>query len=103
MAFERYTPPATYTPPARDPRDSDYAHSAYAAMHKIATEFQAAKLDAVDGRVVALDWSAKSGVLVDANTARLVVQIADNLNDENRAKFLAMDVPQMGIIAWKLV
>jgi len=99
MKFETVTPDHDYTPPPRDPRDDDRAHSAYCAMHSIARECQARLLAVVNDRVVESD---DGGVWIDMSTANLIVQIADKLNDDNRAKFLAMDVPRMGRTAWSV-
>jgi hypothetical protein len=40
---------------------------------------------------------------LDLTTAGLIVQVADALSDENRAKLAAMDVGKAARICWKLV
>lgn len=42
-------------------------------------------------------------LIVDVQTANLLVKVADALNPTNRAKFLAMDLGEMVDVAWKLV
>ena len=41
-------------------------------------------------------------VLVDAFTASAMVQIHDALNEENRAKYLALPWPHFVTVTWKL-
>ena len=43
------------------------------------------------------------GELVDATTASIMVQVADALNDKNRAKFLGFPLRKMVEVGWKLV
>lgn len=43
------------------------------------------------------------GVLVDATTAHMLVAVHDALNEQNRAKFLALDIRKMVRLGWKLV
>lgn len=43
------------------------------------------------------------GCFVDAMTARACVEVYEALNEENRAKFAAMTMRKMGLLAWKLV
>jgi len=122
--FCSYTPPEVYTPPARDPRDDDRAARVYASCHYIGTMFSA-KTVGPDGMIldihpadaVTLDdedparWEQdpdararlpEGSMVMDANTARLITQIADAVNDKNRAMFLGMDLARMGTVAWKL-
>ncbi len=42
-------------------------------------------------------------LMVDVQTANLLVTVAKALNPTNRAKFLAMDLGMMVDVAWKLV
>lgn len=42
-------------------------------------------------------------LLMDVQTANLLVQVADGLNAKNRAHFLSMDLGVMVDTAWKLV
>lgn len=116
MEFRGYIPPKTYTPPERTRLDDDRAWRVYCTMHRIGTEFQAAVVGK-DGRRLKphpadcigdpgedkpRKRAPEGAILVDANSARLITQIADNLNDANRAKFLALDIGKMGRVAWKL-
>lgn len=49
-------------------------------------------------------YSNPSGCLVmDVQTANVIVQVAGALNPTNRAKFLGMDLGAMATLAWKLV
>ena len=47
--------------------------------------------------------SRMEGHLVDGVTASMLVQIHDALNEENRAKFLALPLAKMVAVGWKLV
>lgn len=42
-------------------------------------------------------------IIIDAQSANAIKTVADNLNGVNRARFLAMNVAQMGQMAWKLL
>ncbi len=42
-------------------------------------------------------------LMVDVQTANLLVMVAKALNPTNRAKFLSMDLGSMVSVAWKLV
>jgi hypothetical protein len=59
-----------------------------AALRKIVSEHQAAEIE---------------GVLVDATSASMLVQVLDNLNPINKAKFLALDIGRMAHLGWRLV
>ena len=101
-----------YEAPPRDPRDSDLADRRYRTFHRMAGEFQAGVVDDT-GRLLdehpadALERGpyqlTRGRWIVDANTAGLIVQIADKLNDVNRERYLESPVPQMCDWAWKLV
>lgn len=56
-------------------------------------------------RAIVTDHSAKviDGVFVDAWTAKAIVTVYDALGEDNRAKFMGMDIARMGHTAWKLV
>ena len=43
-----------------------------------------------------------NGVDVDMTTANLLVQVADKLNPSNRSRFLALDIPVMVGMAWRV-
>lgn len=43
------------------------------------------------------------GHLVDSFTASMLVQVCDALNEKNLAKFLALPLPKMADVGWKLV
>lgn len=43
------------------------------------------------------------GVLVDMQTANLIVQVWENLNEKNRKKFGSLSIEKMGRLAWELV
>lgn len=43
------------------------------------------------------------GVFMDATTANMLVRVHDALNEENRAKFLALPIRKMVAVGWKLV
>lgn len=43
------------------------------------------------------------GAFVDMQTARACLLVFDGLNEENRAKFVALPMRKMGLVAWKLV
>jgi len=58
-----------------------------AALRKIAHDFQADKVE---------------GQMVDANSARLIVQIYDSLSDKNKSGYSKMSVDKMASIAWKI-
>lgn len=42
-------------------------------------------------------------IIIDAQSANAIKTVADNLNGVNRARFLGMNVAQMGQTAWKLL
>lgn len=42
-------------------------------------------------------------VLMDVQTANVIVEVAKALRPDNRAKFLGMSLPSMVTLAWKLV
>lgn len=46
--------------------------------------------------------SRMEGLLVDGFTASMLVQVHDALNEENRAKFLALPLIKMVKLGWKL-
>lgn len=43
------------------------------------------------------------GLFVDVTTANMLVKIYDALNEQNRAKFVAMPLRRMVAVGWKLV
>lgn len=57
-------------------------------LRKIVAEHQATKID---------------GVLVDAFTASMLVQVLDNLSEKNQKKFLGMPIAEMADLGWRLV
>lgn len=59
----------------------------YKEIKKIVDEHQRGKVD---------------GVSVDAFTASMLLQICDNLNPQNREKFLSLPVHKMVDMGWKL-
>lgn len=67
------------------PQDGD--PDRIAALRKMAFDFQGRKVE---------------GQMVDANSARLIVQIYDGLSDKNKAAYLKKSVDAMAAIAWKL-
>ena len=53
---------------------------------------------------VAFEYDNADGcLLMDVQTANLLVQVADALSPTNRAKFLVMDLGRMVDVAWKVV
>jgi dTDP-D-glucose 4,6-dehydratase len=59
-----------------------------AAIRQIVKQHQAAKID---------------GVLVDAFTASGLVKMLDNLNPQNKTRFLSVSIEQMADIMWKVL
>lgn len=59
-----------------------------AAIRQIVQQHQAAKID---------------GVLVDAFTASGLVKMLDNLNPQNKTRFLGVSIEQMADIMWKVL
>lgn len=57
-------------------------------LRRIVEEHQAARVE---------------GKVVDATTANMLVSIHDALNEKNRAHFLALPLPKMVALGWKLV
>lgn len=60
-------------------------------------------IDAIRDIVTSHSSKMIDGVLVDAQTANVIVQVYDALNDENKVKFAAMPIERMGDAAWRLV
>lgn len=44
----------------------------------------------------------KEGVMVDASSANIVVQVYDALNESNKKKYIGMPVEKMVKVAWSL-
>ena len=57
------------------------------ALRKIVAEHQAAEIE---------------GVMVDAFTASMLVQVLDNLRPENKAKFLNLPLCTMAQVGWRI-
>lgn len=122
--FKSYSPPSDYLPKPRDPRDDDRAARVYASCHYIRTMHQArtlgpdgAMLDIHPADAVDLDdedeqrWDQDQeararlpagSVVMDALSAGIILQVADALGDQNRARFLALELGKMGRVAWRL-
>lgn len=47
--------------------------------------------------------TANRWMIIDAQSANAIKTVADNLTEENRNRFLSMNVLQMGQMAWKLI
>jgi len=63
----------------------------------------AKKIEAIK-RIVANHQNEKvDGVRVDAFTASAINSVYDNLNEENRARYLTLPIPSMANLAWKLI
>lgn len=65
-----------------------------------------AKVGAIRAAQDVLDkgfYGVPKGRRIDAQSASLVVQVAEQLNPENRAKLDAMHVHQAAKVCWKLV
>jgi len=43
------------------------------------------------------------GVIVDMQSANVIVTVYDALNDTNKAKLIAMPIEKMASVAWKMV
>lgn len=43
------------------------------------------------------------GVLIDAQTANVILTVYNALSDQNKEKFLLLDINKMAQLAWKLV
>jgi len=56
----------------------------------------------VTNRAFATFRVGNGSLLVDMQTANLLVSLSDKLNEKNREKFLSMDLRQMVSVAWKL-
>ena len=116
-----------YDPPERDPRDGDRASRVYLTMHRIHGEHRARVVDE-SGEILDIHpadvpdveylpaWGdsldrlevgevelPEGAIIVDAVTAGVIVGVADNLSDNNRANFLNRPIVSMGYIAWTLV
>lgn len=126
VMFVQYQPPKHYDPPTRRLDDDDRAARLYASLHWSATMHNSVCL-AADGACLPIspiravldqdndDRAAptaaerlygvipENAVLVDSNTAHIVVQIADALNVDNRAKFLGLPVHAVGPTVWELL
>lgn len=68
-----------------------------------------AKLPRNTPRIDRLRWivanhqaSRTEGVFMDGFTASMLVQVHDALNEENRAKFLALPIRKMVSVGWQL-
>jgi hypothetical protein len=71
--------------------------------YKLLTKVSGEKLLEVLRYMVSEKMGAEvNGVFVDISSANLIVQIADKLNPQNRAKFLGLPVGAMGSMAWEL-
>jgi hypothetical protein len=55
-------------------------------------------------RKICKDHSAAkvNGMMIDAASACLIIQIADKLNPTNRKKFIGLPIATMGHIAWEM-
>jgi hypothetical protein len=62
-----------------------------------------ARIDAIRAIVTAKQYAKVDGVMVDLFTASAIVAVYDGLNETNRAKYAAMPVGQMGVVAFRLV
>lgn len=61
------------------------------------------KIEAIK-RIVANCQNEKvDGVRVDLFTASAINTVYDNLNEENRTRYLSLSVPAMASMAWKLI
>jgi hypothetical protein len=67
------------------------------------TEKQTQKIETLKTIVADHQCAKVEGVLVDATTANVVVQVFDALNETNKAKFAALPVAKMANLAWKFV
>ena len=56
-------------------------------------------------RKIVSEWGATrmEGVLVDAFSASMVVQVYDKLTPENRVKFMSRPAKQVVLMGWKVV
>lgn len=57
-----------------------------------------------NGTAQTLKYDNMDGALIlDIFTASYLVQVADRLNEQNKAKFLSMDLGRMVDVMWKVV
>lgn len=61
------------------------------------------KIAAVRAIVDAKQYAKIDGVAIDLFSASAIVAVYDALNEENRAKYAAMPVRKMAIVAFKLI
>lgn len=62
-----------------------------------------AKIAAVRSIVERQQYAKIDGCMVDLFTASAIVAVYDALNETNRAKYAALPIDRMGIVAFKLV
>ena len=65
-------------------------------LRQIVSECQAQKITMQD------DHGKSRKIYVDMTTANVVVSVHDALNEQNRAKFIALPWAKMARVAWKL-
>ena len=61
------------------------------------------RIQAIRAIVDSQQFATIDGAVIDLYSASLIVQIYDNLNPINQAKFASYKAPQMGIIAYQLI